>query len=1303
MGTKYIEADVTDDPDGISPVPPGFTSPASFTLQRVQDDVMVSTCASDSTQLGRETDCSVLGDKTLRKSLRHKPWVNYSQFDDSSEEESDAELYKQNAPSIRCLPKGVIRGCAVCRNCQKVTARWCPQDACRPVLDEAPIFYPSEEEFEDTLKYIASIRPSAEPYGICRIVPPPSWNPPFVLKEKGVWENSKFATRIQQVDKLQNRDTMKKICRNHCIMGRKRRKLAKMGGTNNENLVEASLLGCLNSIERFGFQPGPDFTLESFQKYANDFKEQYFCNDMHFDLSSGQWGPSLENIEGEYWRIVERPSEEIEVLYGADLDTGIFGSGFPRASSSMTNFEFKDQYVKSGWNLNNFPRLPGSVLSFESEDISGVVVPWLYIGMCFSSFCWHVEDHHLYSLNYLHCGAPKIWYGVPGKDAQKLEAAMKRHLPDLFEEQPDLLHNLVTQFSPSLLRSEGVPVYRCVQDAGDFVITFPRAYHSGFNCGFNCAEAVNVAPIDWLPHGQNAVELYREQGHKISISHDKLLLGASRKAVRAQWNILFLRKNTLDDLRWKDVCGLDGILAKALKARIEMERVRRDFLCSSSQSRKMDTGFDANSERECVVCHYDLHLSAAGCPCSPDTFACLIHARQLCSCAWSTRFFLFRYEISELNTLLDALGGKLSAVHKWGLSDLGLSLSSYLSKDRAREPKPIDKANDKETKEQGPLNQSCSNNDARTEIRASRLQPSSLEVPKEGEKIMLDKVDSIHSVADHSSTKPTSLSVSKDLCPVERCLTRDQNLHSGEGYRRSNSRSSDYSGQIHSSSGTRLSDYSGQMHSSNGAVSTNLMQSNCSEVANVKQFSSSNMTLLKPAEETSSGDANARSRISEHKVACKLSGKPMEDLSVENSITFARQANCDDKVTSCNSHKDQVLVTPDTNASIRNDKDIILLAVLEESINFSNSASVQVKDQEEGTCRKDFSSLPNQQALRSFTQNRPDCAMSTTGPVAKAISDHLAVKEVCGNTSTDIGNHLQHPELSGTVKPNDESKAGKPDLNSHLNLMDRGKPVTRPSCSLNSLDRCNSLQGGPRMAKVVRRINCTVEPLEYGVVFCGKLWSTSQAIFPKGYRSRVRYISILDPTEMCYYISEILDAGLLGPLFMVFVEHRPSEVFIHMSAARCWDMVRERVNQEIMKQHKVGRIDLPCLQPQESVDGLEMFVLSSPAVMQVIEALDPSHVCTEYWRSRPQAQAPSLPATLIQDNGSSPIKDQGSEEGPLPVGSNIVALRIRSLFKKANPEELHALQSILSGGAPNNSKHRVIQFLNEESESRKSK
>lgn len=123
----------------------------------------------------------------------------------------------------------------------------------------------------------------------------------------------------------------------------------------------------------------------------------------------------------------------------------------------------------------------------------------------------------------------------------------------------------VTQLSPSILRSEGVPVYRCAQNAGEFVLTFPRAYHAGFNCGFNCAEAVNIAPVDWLPHGQIAVELYREQGRQTSISHDKLLLGAAREAVKADWESFFLKKHTSYNLRWTEVCGKNGILSKTLK------------------------------------------------------------------------------------------------------------------------------------------------------------------------------------------------------------------------------------------------------------------------------------------------------------------------------------------------------------------------------------------------------------------------------------------------------------------------------------------------------------------------------------------------------------------------------------------------------------------------------------------------------------------------------------------------------------------------------------------------------------------
>jgi len=180
------------------------------------------------------------------------------------------------------------------------------------------------QEFEDTLKYIASIRPKAEQYGICRIVPPPSWKPPCPLKEKTIWEGSTFATRVQRVDKLQNRDSMRKRSTMSNHTRKKRRRCMSMAvdcGTDIGSISGSNDAGVCEA-ERFGFEPGPLFTLDTFQKYADDFKAQYFRKNENTINKGGDMTtfqktcePTLDNIEGEYWRIVEKATEEIEVCF----------------------------------------------------------------------------------------------------------------------------------------------------------------------------------------------------------------------------------------------------------------------------------------------------------------------------------------------------------------------------------------------------------------------------------------------------------------------------------------------------------------------------------------------------------------------------------------------------------------------------------------------------------------------------------------------------------------------------------------------------------------------------------------------------------------------------------------------------------------------------------------------------------------------------------------------------------------------------------------------------------------------------
>lgn len=138
-----------------------------------------------------------------------------------------------------------------------------------------------------------------------------------------------------------------------------------------------------------------------------------------------------ELVEKEFWRLVSSIEEDVTVEYGADIHSKEFGSGFPvnngkrhlsdeeevcycsplfsffhvfsqEEQIKLSTLFLLQEYARSGWNLNVMPVLEQSVLCHINADISGMKVPWLYVGMVFSAFCWHIEDHWSYSINYLH-------------------------------------------------------------------------------------------------------------------------------------------------------------------------------------------------------------------------------------------------------------------------------------------------------------------------------------------------------------------------------------------------------------------------------------------------------------------------------------------------------------------------------------------------------------------------------------------------------------------------------------------------------------------------------------------------------------------------------------------------------------------------------------------------------------------------------------------------------------------------------------------------------------------------------------
>ncbi|XP_047446476.1 lysine-specific demethylase 5B-B isoform X2 [Mugil cephalus] len=398
---------------------------------------------------------------------------------------------------------------------------------------------------------------------------------------------------------------------------------------------------CSKPHEAFGFEQAyRDYSLRAFGQMADAFKSDYFNMPVHM--------VPTELVEKEFWRLVGAIEEDVTVEYGADIASKEFGSGFPIPNGKFKVSPADEKYLKCGWNLNNLAMMKPSVLTHVTADICGMTLPWLYVGMCFSSFCWHIEDHWSYSINYLHWGEPKTWYGAPGFAAEQLEEVMRKLAPELFESQPDLLHQLVTIMNPNTLMAHGVPIYRTNQCAGEFVITFPRAYHSGFNQGFNFAEAVNFCTVDWMPLGRQCVDHYRMLHRYNVFSHDEMVCNMASKA------------DTLNMV-------LASAVHKDMLIMIRDEQELREKVKKMGVLHCREAKYDhlQDDERQCAKCRTTCYLSAITCPCSPGVLVCLHHINDLCSCPVTNYTLNYRYTLDDLFPMMNAVKQRAKLYDEW--------------------------------------------------------------------------------------------------------------------------------------------------------------------------------------------------------------------------------------------------------------------------------------------------------------------------------------------------------------------------------------------------------------------------------------------------------------------------------------------------------------------------------------------------------------------------------------------------------------------------------------------------------------
>ncbi|MEE6495152.1 hypothetical protein FKM82_001963 [Ascaphus truei] len=234
--------------------------------------------------------------------------------------------------------------------------------------------------------------------------------------------------------------------------------------------IQQVVTGQSGLFTQYNIQKKP-MTVKEFRRMANNDK---YCTPRYADF---------EDLERKYWKNLTFNAP----IYGADVNGSLY-----------------DKNVEE-WNIGRLNTILDVVERESGITIEGVNTPYLYFGMWKTSFAWHTEDMDLYSINYLHFGEPKSWYAIPPEHGKRLERLAKGFFPGSAQSCEAFLRHKMTVISPFIIKKYGIPFDKITQEAGEFMITFPYAYHAGFNHGFNCAESTNFATLRWIEYGKQSV------------------------------------------------------------------------------------------------------------------------------------------------------------------------------------------------------------------------------------------------------------------------------------------------------------------------------------------------------------------------------------------------------------------------------------------------------------------------------------------------------------------------------------------------------------------------------------------------------------------------------------------------------------------------------------------------------------------------------------------------------------------------------------------------------------------------------
>ncbi|PPD97319.1 hypothetical protein GOBAR_DD05664 [Gossypium barbadense] len=365
-------------------------------------------------------------------------------------------------------------------------------------LPLAPEFRPTDTEFADPIAYISKIEKEAGAYGICKIIPPlpkPSKRYVFNNLNRSLAKSPELGSDVSIGSVSNFGDSGGDVRERRAVFTTRHQELGR-SGKRMKGVVSSPQCGAQKQV----WQSGEIYTLEQFESKSKTFAKS---------LLGLLKEVSPLHIEALFWKVASEKS--IYVEYANDVP----GSGFGEPEGQFRYFH----------------RRRRKRMSYRRENSE-----------CRKDEIDAVNNSQMVEINNTSVKSDPDTRVETPKSSTTLSAIASDFQFPLLPAALSLLGEKTTLLSPELIVASGIPCCRLIQNPGEFVVTFPRAYHVGFSHGgvylvtmikllmmvisltsFNCGEAANFGTPQWLQVAKDAAVRRAAMNYLPMLSHQQLL------------------------------------------------------------------------------------------------------------------------------------------------------------------------------------------------------------------------------------------------------------------------------------------------------------------------------------------------------------------------------------------------------------------------------------------------------------------------------------------------------------------------------------------------------------------------------------------------------------------------------------------------------------------------------------------------------------------------------------------------------------------------------------------------------------